>query len=175
MGVVLFSPGKSPGSRSGHSATSLPTGSTGKASATTYPARGDTDFLELVIDAALPLPLYWATRDGVHIFPDPNRIGEIQRLMTDTWPMMSLVSVVVALIPVDGLVDIPNPLVDQSFESTWMWNPDSCNIPIYPHLRTNPYQETSTFASKIWIDYFLYCGRMMNHPLSKYHISKIST
>lgn len=75
------------GSRSGHSASSLPTGSTGKASATTYPARGDTDFLELVIDAALPLPLYWATRDGVHIFPDPNRIAEIQRLMTDTWEM----------------------------------------------------------------------------------------
>eukprot|EP00435_Cladocopium_sp_Y103_P070899 s320_g36.t1 len=72
-------------SRSGHSATSLPTGSTGKASATTYPARGDTDFLELVIDAALPLPLYWATRDGIHIFPDPNRIAEIQRLMTDAW------------------------------------------------------------------------------------------
>jgi len=75
------------GSRSGHSASSLPMGSTGKASATTYPARGDTDFLELVIDAALPLPLYWATRDGVHIFPDPNRIAEIQRLMTDTWEM----------------------------------------------------------------------------------------
>lgn len=75
------------GSRSGHSASSLPTGSTGKASATTYPARGDADFLELVIDAALPLPLYWATRDGVHIFPDPNRIAEIQRLMTDTWEM----------------------------------------------------------------------------------------
>lgn len=76
---------------------------------------------------------------------------------------------------IDGLVDIPNPLVDQWFQSRWMWNPDSCNIPIYPHLRTNPYQETSTFASKIWIDYFLYCGRMMNHPLSKYHISNIST
>ena len=80
--------GHLPGSRSGHSASSLPTGSTGKASATTYPARGDTDFLELVIDAALPLPLYWATRDGVHIFPDPNRIAEIQRLMTDTWPVL---------------------------------------------------------------------------------------
>lgn len=90
-GFDVFPSWKSPGSRSGHSASSLPTGSTGKASATTYPARGDTDFLELVIDAALPLPLYWATRDGVHIFPDPNRIAEIQRLMTDTWPMMSLV------------------------------------------------------------------------------------
>ena len=126
----MFPPGKSPGSRSGHSASSLPTGSTGKASATTYPARGDTDFLELVIDAALPLPLYWATRDGVHIFPDPNRIAEIQRLMTDTWPMMSLVSVV-ALIPVEPV---------ELMALSWLINRSNqhgCGIQIhakYPHI-----------------------------------------
>ena len=128
----MFPPGKSPGSRSGHSASSLPTGSTGKASATTYPARGDADFLELVIDAALPLPLYWATRDGVHIFPDPNRIAEIQRLMTDTWPMMSLVSVV-ALIPVELMalsISRIHWLINRS-------NQHGCGIQIhakYPHI-----------------------------------------
>lgn len=66
-----------PGSRSGHSSTSAPTGSSAS-----Y-LRGDTELLEVVIDGGLPL--YWATTNGIHIFPDPNRIAEIQQLMTDTW------------------------------------------------------------------------------------------
>jgi len=31
------------------------------------------------------LPPYWATREGAHIFPDPNRMDEMQRLMSETW------------------------------------------------------------------------------------------
>jgi len=77
------------GSRSGHSSTSVPTPSEGHASHASsrgaIPSRGETDLLELVIDAMVEVPLYWATKDGVQIFPDPNRIAEVQQLMTDTW------------------------------------------------------------------------------------------
>mmetsp|Transcript_65296 Transcript_65296/g.181110 ORF Transcript_65296/g.181110 Transcript_65296/m.181110 type:complete len:540 (-) Transcript_65296:151-1770(-) len=40
---------------------------------------------EVVVEPSVPLPLYWATKEGVHIFPDPNRMDEMQRLMSDTW------------------------------------------------------------------------------------------
>ena len=47
---------------------------------------------------------------------------------------------------IDGLVDIPNPLVDQSFQSTWMWNPDSCKIspyiPIFGQTQTKKPQHS---------------------------------
>lgn len=36
------------------------------------------DAFELVVDVPMALPLYWLTKDGIHIFPDPNRIGEVQ-------------------------------------------------------------------------------------------------
>ena len=64
----------------------------------------------------------------------------------------------VELMALSCLVDVPNPGVDQSFSAI---NMDvecgiqmiSCSTPRYPYPRTNPYQETWTFASKIWIDY----------------------
>ncbi|CAJ1337043.1 unnamed protein product, partial [Effrenium voratum] len=40
---------------------------------------------EIVVDLPMTVPLYWATRDGIHIFPDPNRIAEVQHLMNETW------------------------------------------------------------------------------------------
>lgn len=46
-----------------------------------------TEENEVIIESPVPLPTYWATTDGVHIFPDPNRIGEVQRLMDRTWRM----------------------------------------------------------------------------------------
>jgi len=56
------------------------------AAAAESPWAGDGDGPnEVVVESAVPLPLYWATKDGVHIFPDPNRMDEMQRLMTDTW------------------------------------------------------------------------------------------
>jgi len=39
----------------------------------------------VVIERPVALPLYWATKEGLQIFPDPNRIAEVQQLMTDTW------------------------------------------------------------------------------------------
>ncbi|CAK9041728.1 unnamed protein product [Durusdinium trenchii] len=73
------------GVRSGHSSTSAPTASSGRGStASTGYHRADTDVFEVVIDPPC-LPLYWATKAGIHIFPDPNRIAEVQQLMTDTW------------------------------------------------------------------------------------------
>mmetsp|Transcript_1155 Transcript_1155/g.2854 ORF Transcript_1155/g.2854 Transcript_1155/m.2854 type:complete len:978 (+) Transcript_1155:55-2988(+) len=39
----------------------------------------------VIVCPIMPLPGYWATRDGVHIFPDPNRMNEVQQLMSDTW------------------------------------------------------------------------------------------
>ena len=170
--VNLWVTSFTPGSRSGHSSTSVPTPSEGHASHASsrgaIPSRGETDLLELVIDAMVEVPLYWATKDtslfsiqqhwrfnktfrvllvgsffcfvlgdttrdvdqccdkienqkedwnkyiirhlclfcfcfwtkrawhpsiffefdtqdGVQIFPDPNRIAEVQQLMTDTW------------------------------------------------------------------------------------------
>eukprot|EP00441_Pelagodinium_beii_P026137 CAMPEP_0197657186 /NCGR_PEP_ID=MMETSP1338-20131121/44471_1 /TAXON_ID=43686 ORGANISM="Pelagodinium beii, Strain RCC1491" /NCGR_SAMPLE_ID=MMETSP1338 /ASSEMBLY_ACC=CAM_ASM_000754 /LENGTH=949 /DNA_ID=CAMNT_0043233501 /DNA_START=174 /DNA_END=3024 /DNA_ORIENTATION=- len=40
---------------------------------------------EGLVDRPIGLPLYWATTEGMEIFPDPNRISEVQQLMTDTW------------------------------------------------------------------------------------------
>lgn len=65
------------GSRSGHS-TSTSAASSGS-------ARPRDETFEIVVDLPMEVPLYWATRDGIHIFPDPNRIGEVQQLMTETW------------------------------------------------------------------------------------------
>jgi len=39
----------------------------------------------ITIESPVPLPPYWATSEGMHIFPDPNRIQEVQRLMSETW------------------------------------------------------------------------------------------
>lgn len=33
----------------------------------------------------VPLPSYWATSEGFAISPDPNRINEVQQLMSETW------------------------------------------------------------------------------------------
>ena len=65
------------GSRSGLSSTSAsaPTASSGPtASSAMY--RAESDF-EVIVDPP-SLPLYWATHTGIHIFPDPNRISEVQ-------------------------------------------------------------------------------------------------
>eukprot|EP00933_Yihiella_yeosuensis_P004325 TRINITY_DN1086_c0_g1_i1.p1 TRINITY_DN1086_c0_g1~~TRINITY_DN1086_c0_g1_i1.p1 ORF type:complete len:1023 (+),score=164.48 TRINITY_DN1086_c0_g1_i1:102-3170(+) len=40
---------------------------------------------EVIVDRTMAVPLYWATGTGVEIFPDPNRIQEVQELMTATW------------------------------------------------------------------------------------------
>jgi len=68
----------------GHAADAVETDTAGTGEAT-----GDDGFggdpNEVVVESTVPLPMYWATKEGVHIFPDPNRIDEIQRLMTETW------------------------------------------------------------------------------------------
>jgi len=70
------------GSFSGRSAASAPTAASSGRAGT---CRDRTeDVIDVVIDS-LTLPPYWATRDGIHIFPDPNRIAEVQQLMTETW------------------------------------------------------------------------------------------
>eukprot|EP00439_Symbiodinium_sp_Y106_P035667 s682_g4.t1 len=69
------------GSFSGRSARSTASAPTAASSHTR--ARTE-ECIDLVIDQ-LTLPPYWATRDGIHIFPDPNRIAEVQQLMNDTW------------------------------------------------------------------------------------------
>ncbi|CAE6959311.1 Lrp4 [Symbiodinium natans] len=69
------------GSFSGRSARSTASAPTAASSHTR--ARTD-ECIDVVIDQ-LTLPPYWATRDGIHIFPDPNRIAEVQQLMNDTW------------------------------------------------------------------------------------------
>lgn len=70
------------GTRSGRSAHSV-SHSTSAASSGSKPK--DEASFELVVDLPMALPLYWATNHGIHIFPDPNRIGEVQNLMTETW------------------------------------------------------------------------------------------
>ena len=62
------------GTRSGRSGHSV-SHSTSAASSGSKP-KDDASF-ELVVDLPMALPLYWATKDGIHIFPDPNRIGEV--------------------------------------------------------------------------------------------------
>lgn len=44
---------------------------------------------DIVIDSLVPLPSYWATQEGMHIFPDPNRVNEVQQLMNDTWRVIA--------------------------------------------------------------------------------------
>lgn len=66
------------GTRSGHSVSH-------STSAASSASKAKEDGFELVVDLPMELPLYWATKEGIHIFPDPNRIGEVQNLMTETW------------------------------------------------------------------------------------------
>ena len=63
------------GTRSGRSGHSV-SHSTSAASSGSKPK--DEASFELVVDLPMALPLYWATNHGIHIFPDPNRIGEVQ-------------------------------------------------------------------------------------------------
>lgn len=60
----------------------FPVKSTGSGRGGPYSPEG---FTSVVAESSLSLPLYWATREGVHIFPDPNRINEVQQLMSETW------------------------------------------------------------------------------------------
>ena len=59
------------GTRSGHSVSH-------STSAASSASKAKEDGFELVVDLPMELPLYWATKEGIHIFPDPNRIGEVQ-------------------------------------------------------------------------------------------------
>ena len=51
-------------------------------------SRGEEGF-EVVVELAVPL--YWATREGIHIFPDPNRITEVSPGPANQ-PLLSLFS-----------------------------------------------------------------------------------
>eukprot|EP00441_Pelagodinium_beii_P009057 CAMPEP_0197704182 /NCGR_PEP_ID=MMETSP1338-20131121/125809_1 /TAXON_ID=43686 ORGANISM="Pelagodinium beii, Strain RCC1491" /NCGR_SAMPLE_ID=MMETSP1338 /ASSEMBLY_ACC=CAM_ASM_000754 /LENGTH=960 /DNA_ID=CAMNT_0043288081 /DNA_START=193 /DNA_END=3076 /DNA_ORIENTATION=- len=62
--------------------TTVPCSSTGSGSS--RDRRIDT-FDGVVIEKPVALPLYWATKEGVQLFPDTNRISEVQQLMTDSW------------------------------------------------------------------------------------------
>lgn len=38
------------------------------------------------VDVATPkLPPYWTTKEGLHVVPDPSMMGEVQKLLTESW------------------------------------------------------------------------------------------